>query len=120
MLKKILLALAVLSMLLLGTAGFAQNPGVLRLMEKRAVEVSQMKNRFVAKVLDRYGIGYQADADGVITSINIDGASHSVIRVDIAPVFETQESDLNLLGHEIYFFTESGTLQLFTAMPAKR
>jgi len=49
-------------------------------LKERADTVSKRKNRFVAMVLNQYGINYCIDRHGIVTRINFTGDWLKVIR----------------------------------------
>lgn len=96
----------------------AQPYGQLRALQQRAETVAKQKNSFVALVLNAYKVPYQVNEQGVVARIQVQGKWHDVSAVEIVPLLINETSDAGsgataqLKGHEIYFFTPEGILDL--------
>jgi len=119
--QKRILALAVLFVLSVLPAGYAQDDGKLRAMQQRAAVITKQKNDFVVRVLNSYKIAYELNAEGTVVRINMNGQWLDVKGLDIVPVTkETAEKRQVLVGHELYFYTQNEILDLLSDMAAVR
>jgi hypothetical protein len=94
----------------------AESYGQLRALKRRADTVTRQKNDFVARVLHSYGIPYQRTEKGVVTRLQIGTNWLDVNRIEIVPLVREGEHDLQVMGHEIFFYTEGEILHLVSAL----
>lgn len=106
---------AALALIALPHQAAAQSEGQLRVLKERAVEVTRMKNLFISRALDKYGIPYRLNKDGLVVKINSGGKWEDVRRIDIVPV--TPEG-ANGATHVILFSTKAQVLSLAVSDPA--
>ena len=93
--------------------------GQLRAMEERADTVNKRKNRFVARVLDQHRINYLVDRHGIITQIRVTGDWLKVMRLDVVPMVKLGGQVDEVVGHEIFVYTEGETVRLLSFLKAK-
>ena len=94
--------------------GNAQEYGKIRALQQRAAYVVKQKNDFVARVLSSYAIPHERNAQGVVVRINMDGQWRDVTAIEIIPVLKAEETKQQITAHELFFFTDSGILDLFS------
>ncbi len=94
----------------------AKSPGQLRAMKQRAAKVTRMKNKYVTRVLEYNNIPYQLTPDGIIAGLKIEGKWIEVNRIEIVPVANEDGSDLQVTGHELFFYTKDQILHLVSSM----
>jgi hypothetical protein len=92
----------------------AQEYGKIRALQQRASYVVKQKNDFVSRVLSSYAIPYERDAEGVLVRINMEGRWLDVTAIEIIPVLKPAETKQHVTAHELFFFTGSGILDLFS------
>jgi hypothetical protein len=90
--------------------------GQLRALKRRAATVTRQKNDFVARVLHSYNIPYQRAEQGVIVRLQIGAKWLDVNRIDIVPLVRKEEHSLEVIGHEIFFYTEGEILNLVSEL----
>jgi hypothetical protein len=95
---------------------FSQNYGQIRALQRRATIVVQRKNDFVARVLQSYKIPYQRTEEGVVHRLQMGGRWLDVNQIEIVPLVREEDGAPELLGHEIYFYTEKEILHLVSAI----
>jgi hypothetical protein len=86
--------------------------GQLRALKRRAATVMQQKNNFVARVLHFQKVAYQVNDEGVVTRLQIGSRWVDVNRIEIVPLVGEQESGLEVVGHEIFFYAEGEIFHL--------
>ena len=87
-----------------------------RALKRRATTVLRQKNDFVSRVLHSYEVAYQTNQEGIVTKIQMGGNWHDVNRIEIVPLVREREGGLEVVGHEIFFFTEDEILHLVSAL----
>ncbi len=123
--KKLLLAcfvslFAFLSFPALGpAAGPADGYGQIRALERRGVEVTALKNRFLTRVLDTYQVPYERNPDGMVVRIRVENLWHRIEAVEIVPVALAEGQTLDVTGHEIFFYTDGGVFHIVTPLAAR-
>ncbi|MBW1676463.1 MAG: hypothetical protein JRF30_03180 [Deltaproteobacteria bacterium] len=90
--------------------------GQLRALKRRAATVMRQKNDFVARVLHSYDIPYQRTEQGVVTRLQIRNNWLDVNRIEIVPLVREGEYGLQVMGHEIFFYTEGQILHLVSEL----
>ena len=90
--------------------------GQLRALKRRAATVTRQKNDFVARVLHSYNIPYQRTKEGVVARLRIGTDWLDVNRIEIVPMVREGEYGLQVMGHEIFFYTEGEILHLISAL----
>jgi len=90
--------------------------GQLRALKRRAATVMRQKNDFVARVLHSYDIPYQRTEQGVVTRLQIRNNWLDVNRIEIVPLVREGEYGLQVIGHEIFFYTEGQILHLVSEL----
>jgi len=95
---------------------FTETYGQLRALERRAATVTRQKNDFVARVLHSYNIPYQRTEQGVVVRLRIGANWLDVNRIEIVPLVQEGEHGLQVMGHEIFFYTEGEILHLVSAL----
>ena len=91
-----------------------------RAMMQRAEEITQSKNTFVRKALEREGIPYEADKNGVPVRIRFDNAWQNINKIDIVPITEIGTREGIITGHALFFFTETNIYQIQSALPVRK
>ena len=94
----------------------SENYGQLRALKRRAATVTRQKNDFVARVLHSYNIPYQLTKEGVVARLQIGNNWLDVNRIEIVPLVQEGEHGLQVMGHEIFFYTEGEILHLVSAL----
>ena len=94
----------------------AKSPGQLRAMKQRAAKVTQMKNKYVTRVLDYNNIPYQLTSDSIVGRLKLQGKWVEVSRIEIVPVANEAGTDLRVTGHELFFYTEDQILHLVSSL----
>jgi len=94
----------------------AESYGQLRALKRRAATVTRQKNDFVARVLHSYAIPYHQNEQGVVTQVQIGTNWRDVNRIEIVPQVQEGEHGLQVVGHEIFFYTEVEILHLVSAL----
>ncbi|MBW1680118.1 MAG: hypothetical protein JRF59_07295 [Deltaproteobacteria bacterium] len=97
----------------------AQAQPNLRAMKMRARTVTLRKNRYVGHVLDENGISYRLDEHGIITRVNLDGEWQAVERIDVVPMTRFFRGLTEVVGHEVYIFTPTQTIRLYSNRVAR-
>jgi len=97
----------------------AKSQGQIRAMKERADTVSKRKNRFVAKVLNQSGINYTIDRYGIVTRINVTGEWRNVTRTDVVPVVRKGPAEDEVIGHEIFIYTDKETVHLLSYLKVR-
>ncbi|MBW2006099.1 MAG: hypothetical protein JRI72_16155 [Deltaproteobacteria bacterium] len=100
-------------------APHANAQGQARAMKERADTVSKRKNRFVAKVLNQYGINYTIDRYGIVTRINVTGEWRNVTRIDVVPMVRMSSAVDKVIGHEIFIYTDKETVHLLSHLKVR-
>ncbi len=90
--------------------------GQLRALKRRAATVVLQKNDFVARVLNSHRIVHQRNKEGVVVRLQIESKWLEVNRIEIVPMLRQGESGLDVVGHEIFFYTEGEILHLVSAL----
>ena len=90
--------------------------GQLRALKRRAATVVLQKNDFVARVLNSHKIAYQRNEEGVVIRLQVGSNWLDVNRIEIVPMLRQGESGLDVVGHEIFFYTEGEILHLVSAL----
>lgn len=93
--------------------------GQIRALEERAVHVTELKNRFLASVLDSYGIPHVRNEDGMVVRFQVGNRWYDIRTVEIVPVTDPQGKDMGVTGHEVFFFTDEGVFHILTPMAAR-
>lgn len=97
----------------------AKPQGQIRALKERAVTVSKRKNRFVARVLNQHRINYCTDRYGVVTRINFTGDWLNVMRIDVVPMVKKTPKVDEVVGHEIFIYTDRETVRLLSYTKAR-
>jgi len=97
----------------------AKSYGQFRAMKERADTVGKRKNRFVAKVLNQYGINYTVDRYGIVTSINVTGKWRNVTRIDVVPMVRKGPKIDEVIGHEVFIYTDKETVHLLSYLKVR-
>jgi hypothetical protein len=97
----------------------AKSPGQIRAMRERADTVSKRKNRFVARVLNQSRINYTIDRYGVVTSINVTGEWRNVTRIDVVPMVRRGNKIDEVIGHEVFIYTDKETVHLLSYLKVR-
>lgn len=100
--------------LFLGPGVQAQSSGQIKAMNQRAETVIKQKNRFVTKVLREHGISCETDLEGMITGIYAHGDWLAVRKLDIVPVPKEDDEAGEVVGHEVFIYTDGETIRLFS------
>ena len=95
---------------------YGENYGRLRALKHRADVVKRQKNDFVARVLHSYNIPHKLTEQGVVAQLQIGAKWQDVNRIDIVPLVQDGESGFQVMGHEIFFYTEGEILHLVSAL----
>ena len=90
--------------------------GQLRALKRRAATVVLQKNDFVARVLNSYRIAYQRNKGGVVVRLQIESKWLEVNRIEIVPMVREGERGLDVVGHEIFFYTGDEIFHLVSAL----
>ena len=90
--------------------------GQLRALKRRAATVVLQKNDCVARVLNSHKIAYQRNEEGVVIRLQVGSNWLDVNRIEIVPMLRQGESGLDVVGHEIFFYTEGEILHLVSAL----
>jgi hypothetical protein len=90
--------------------------GHLRALKRRAATVMRQKNDFVARVLHSYNIPYQLTEQGVVARLQLGANWLDVNRIEIVPLVREGEHGLQVMGHEIFFYTEGDILHLVSSL----
>jgi hypothetical protein len=95
----------------------AQEYGKMRLLQQRAAFITKQKNDFVARVLTSYKIPHERNNQGAVVRVNIEGSWLTIKTIEIVPVLrETADNRQQVAAHELYFYTDSGILDLVSEM----
>jgi len=94
----------------------AQNYGQIRALKQRADTVTHQKNSFVARVLSSYKIPCQITEQGIVARLQIENRWYDVNQIEIVPVIREVDGGCQVVGHEIFFFTEGEILHLVSAV----
>ena len=94
----------------------AQNYGQIRALKRRADTVTHQKNSFVARVLSSYKIPCQITEQGIVARLHIENRWYDVNQIEIVPVIREVDGGYQVVGHEIFFFTEGEILHLVSAV----
>ncbi len=94
----------------------AESPGQERAMKQRAAKVTQMKNKYVTRVLEFNNIPYQLTSDDIVVRLKIQGKWVEVSRIEIVPVATEDGNDLRVTGHELFFYTKDQILHLVSSL----
>ena len=97
----------------------AEAQAQIRALKERADTVSKRKNRFVAMVLNQYGINYCIDKHGIVTRINFTGVWLKVIRIDVVPMVKKSLEVDEVVGHEIFIYTDRETVHLLSYLKVR-
>ncbi len=97
----------------------AKSHGQIRALKERADTVCKRKNRFVAKVLNQYGIKYQINRYGIITMINFTGDWLKVMRIDVVPMVKRSPKADEVVGHEVFIYTDRQTVRLLSYLKVR-
>lgn len=97
----------------------ARSPGQIKAMKERAETVTKRKNRFVAKVLKQHDILYRVNRSGIVTHINATGEWLSVRRLDIVPMVRYGAEVDEVVGHEIFIYTDGETVRLLSYLKVR-
>jgi len=97
----------------------AKAQGQVRAMKERADTVSKRKNRFVARVLNQSGISYTVDRYGIVTRINFTGDWLKVMRIDVVPMVRKSPVVDEVVGHEIFIYTDKETIHLLSYLKVR-
>ena len=95
---------------------YGENYGRLRALKHRAGIVTRQKNDFVARVLHSYNIPHKLTEQGVVARLQIGTEWRDVNRIEIVPLVREGESGLQVMGHEIFFYTKGEILHLVSAL----
>lgn len=101
------------------SAPHANAQGQARAMKERADTVSKRKNRFVAMVLKQSGIRYTIDRYGIVNRINFTGDWRKVMRIDVVPMVRKGPGGDEVIGHEIFLFTDKETVHLLSYLKVR-
>jgi len=93
----------------------AQNYGQIRALKRRADTVTHQKNSFVARVLSSYKIPCQITEQGIVARLHIENRWYDVNQIEIVPVIREVDGGYQVVGHEIFFYTEGEILHLVSA-----
>jgi hypothetical protein len=94
---------------------WAQNYGQIRALKNRAETVTHQKNHFVTQVLRSYNILCQVTEEGIVARLHIQNRWYDVNQIEIVPVTKEVEGGYRVIAHDIFFYTESDILHLFSA-----
>ena len=94
----------------------AEDYGQLRTLKRRAATIAKQKNSFIDRVLRSYAIPYQRTLEGIVARLQIEGRWVEVYRIEIVPVLSDSKDGLQVVAHDIFFFTESDVLHLLSAI----
>ena len=97
----------------------ARSPGQIKAMEERAETVTKRKSRFVAKVLDQHNILYRVNKSGIVTHVNATGEWVAVRRLDILPMVRYGGDVDEVVGHEIFIYTDGETVRLLSYLKVR-
>ncbi|PKN06438.1 MAG: hypothetical protein CVU72_04480 [Deltaproteobacteria bacterium HGW-Deltaproteobacteria-7] len=98
-------------------AAQAQEYGKIRALHERAVHVTRQKNDFIVRVLTSYKIPHEVNEQGVVVRINMDSKWMNIRSIEIIPVLqESADKSQQVAAHELYFFTDEGILDVFSAL----
>ncbi len=68
-------------------------------------------------VLNAYKVPHQINDQGIVVRIQLRDKWHDVTAVEIVPFFkEGQDAAREIAGHELYFFTAEGILDLVSEL----
>ena len=95
---------------------YSENYGQLRALKHRAGIVMRQKNDFVARVLHSYKIPHKLTDQGVVARLQIGTKWQDVNRIEIVPLVREGEIGLQVMGHEIFFYTKGEILHLVSAL----
>jgi len=93
--------------------------GQIRALEQRAVEVTELKNRFLTNVLDAYHVPYERNPMGMVVRIQVEALWYRIQNVEIVPITNPDGKDLAVTGHEIFFYTDGGVFHIVTPLAAR-
>ena len=93
-----------------------ENYGQIRALKRRAATVIRQKNNFVARVLGSYNIPHQLTEEGVVIRLQIGNDWLDVNRIEIVPLVREGGQGLDVMGHEIFFYTEGQILLLVSEL----
>lgn len=97
------------------TAAYAQEFGKIRALAERAATIIKKKNDFVAKALVPYAIPHERNDQGIVVRIKVEGRWLTVTGIEIIPVLvELPDKSQNVTAHELFFYTNEGTLALLS------
>jgi len=108
--------LGVIFLMISISPSFSQSYGRLRILKERAVVVTQMKNRFVTRVLDTYHIPYECNSDGVVFRMKVEDRWNIVRNIEIVPIMNDKASWLQVTAHDIFFDTDGGMFHLVSQL----
>jgi len=95
----------------------AQEYGKIRALNARGNFVIKLKNDYVDQVLTSYNIRHERNESGTTVRINIDGRWHAVTAIEIVPVLkEVADNHRQVTAHELFFYTDSGILDLVSSL----
>jgi hypothetical protein len=93
--------------------------GQIRALEERAVQVTELKNRFLVRILDSYGIPNVRNEQGMVVRIQVGDRWYDIRTVEIVPVTAPSGQEPAVTGHEVFFFTDEGVFHILTPMAAR-
>jgi hypothetical protein len=93
---------------------------VSRALNRRAAEVTRMKNDFVRKVLIQKGIPHQVNQRGIVVRIQVAGKWEAVDKIEIIPVLRDEGQGAGIAMHEIYFTTKGGIYRIVSDFAIRR
>jgi len=93
--------------------------GQIRMLNKRAIHVTQLKNHFVTRVLDSYSIPYERNDAGVVVRLKIDNQWNTVDGIDIIPMMTPDTPQPRIMAHDIFFSTDRGIFHLVSELTVR-
>jgi len=93
--------------------------GLSRAQEQRVADVVRMKNDFVRRLLERNGTPYRLDRTGIVVQLRIDNRWQPVKKTEIVPVVRDDDRGVQVVIHEIYFYTGAGVYRLVSDLTVR-
>ena len=84
--------------------------GVIHALEKRAMDITRLKDNFVKTVLEEYQIPFQEGPTGLAIRIAVAGKWYEIKMIDIIPVIQKDQNGIHLTCHNIFFHTSDGNV----------
>ena len=115
----VIIASAILMAPLHALGAGAGQSGLIRAQEQRVADVVRMKNDFVRRLLEKNGIPYRLDRTGIVIQLQIDGRWQPVKKTEIVPVVRDDDRGVQIVSHEIYFYTGSEIYRLVSDLTVR-